>query len=494
MLMDFLDPRRKKAHRRRLLIGYVLMSIVIALGTLLVLYLARGFDIDRKTGSLIQNGIVFVDSKPKNAKVFLNNVEQRTRTDTRLVLPAGTYTVRIEADDYRHWERTFSLDGGQIRRLVYPYLIPNTFDTTDVFNYDSFPGLATQSPDRRWVLVQRPNMIYQFDVFDLSDTEKPPVQIVVPPSILTNLNSPSALKFVEWSTNNRHLIFERTYDEDKTEFLLVDRESPADSTNINTSFGINPTVVSLKNKRPDQFYYLESVPGVLRVADLKNRTISAPLLESVIDYKTYGDDIVLFVTQKEVESGKAEFRVLEGDKTYTLKTVAESDRYVMDVSKYDGKWYYVAGSASENMAFVYENPLPALKQETRTQLIVLSILRLDNPRFVSFSAGTQFIALQSANKLLVVDLDENHQYRTTLDQKIALEQQIKWMDGHRLIYTSDQQSYIIDFDGSNNQTLVTSRQPNGPFFDRDYDNVLTFEESKVDGSKKALTLTVIDDR
>ncbi len=117
-----------------------------------------------------------------------------------------------------------------------------------------------------------------------------------------------------------------------------------------------------------------------------------------------------------------------------------------------------------------------------------------HPRFVSFSAGTQFIGLQSGNKLLTFDLEKDHQYRLDLAVPVPVEQEIKWMDGHRYIYSFEGQSYIVDFDGSNEETLVTSLLDSGPFFDRDYDNVFTFEGSKSQPDKKALTITVIDDR
>lgn len=491
MQMDFLDPRRKKAHKQRLFIGYFLMSIAIGLGTVLIVSLANGFWIDPKDGSLIQNGTVYVDSQPQNARVIVNGVEQRNRTDTRLSLPAGDYTIEIEAEGYRHWERTFSLDARDIKRIRYPYLIPNTFVTTDVSTYESFPGLATQSPDRRWLLAQKPGSTYQFDLFDLNDPQKAKQSIELPKAVLEEPDAKATLKFVEWSTDNRHVLFERTYG-DKTEFVLFDIEKPVESTSINKSFGINPKVVSLKNKRPDQFYYLEVVPGVLRVADLSNKTISAPLLDAVIDYKTYGDDIVLYATGKDAEAGKADFRILENDKNYKLKTVALADKYVMDVSKYENQWYYVVGSSNEELAFVYEDPLPALKQNDSSRLVV-HLLRIKNPRFASFSAGTQFIGVQSGNEILTIDLEDNHQYRLKLSVDIAPDYQVKWMDGHRFIYTAADQSYIIDFDGSNEETLVTSKVFPGPFFDRDYDNVFTFEDSKSQAGKKALTMTVIED-
>lgn len=491
--MDFLDPRRKKVHRRQLFIGYALMSILIAMSTLLILYLAYGYDIDRKTGTLIQNGIVFVDSKPGGASITVNDVPQRTRTNSRLVLPAGVYTLKLEAEGYRTWERTFMLEGGQIQRLVYPFLIPNNLVTRDIEVYDAQPLLASQSPDRRWVIVQKPGQTYLFDVFDLADPDKAPAQLVMPVSVLTKPGAEAVLRAVEWSNDNRHVLIERTF-EGNREFIILDRENQAGTINVNTALGITPAEVSLRDKKPDQLYYLDALPGTLRSANLGNRTISAPLAAGVIDYKTYSDNIVLFATQADViESGKTEFRVLENDKTYTLKSVDQADAYVMDVARYESRWYYVVGSAANNMAFVYENPLPALKQVTATPLIVTAILRLDNPRFVSFSANTQFIALQSGNQFLAIDLEDNRQYRTKLSYDIPVSQEIKWMDGHRLLFTNNAQSYIVDFDGSNEQTLVTSRLNPGPFFDRDFDNVLTFEDSKQTVGKAALTITVIED-
>lgn len=489
--MDFLDPKRRRAHRRRLFIGYILMAIVIAIGTMMALYLAYGYDVDRENGQIIQNGIVFVDSKPKGARVYVNDVAERNETDTRLVLPAGVYTVRLEAEGYRHWERTFNLEGGQIQRLVYPFLIPNSLIITDVEVYDATPQLATQSPDRRWVLVQRPGQTYQLDVFDLNQPDHSPIQVVIPASLLTTPSLEASLEVVEWSNDNRHLLFKRNF-AGKTEYIIFDRESPNESVNLNSLLGIKPVEVTLRDKRPDQVYFLDAFPGTLRSADIKARTISAPLLAAVIGYKSYSDDIILYATREGAEAGKTNINILERDKIYLLKTVSESDRYLIDVARYESTWYYVAGSAADDMVFVYKDPLPMIKQETRTPLTVTAILRIENPRFVSFSASTQFVGVQSGKSVLTLDLELERQYRSEIDQDIGLEQQFDWMDGHRYYFVVNQQSYVLDFDGSNLQTLVTSRLSNGPFFDRDYDNVFTIEGSKQDNNKAALTMTVID--
>src|SRR5690606_1030620 len=147
------------------------------------------------------------------------------------------------------------------------------------------------------------------------------------------------------------------------------------------------------------------------------------------------DDIILFVTEEDTEAGKAELRILEGDEVHTLKSVARADHYVLDVARYDDRRLYEAGATAENLAVVYENTLAALKARPRASPMVVTIMRLNNPRFVSFSANTQYIGLQSGNKLLTLDLEDRNQYRIELDHDIPLEQQLKWMDGHRFVYT-----------------------------------------------------------
>lgn len=490
--MDFLDPKRKRAHRRRLKIGYGLMAVLVLMATVIGFYLAYGYNIDPSTGDVYRSGIVFVDSKPQGARIFLDDKPQGT-TSTRLVLPAGVYTVRVELEGYRHWQRTFTLEGGELERLVYPKLIPNNLVTTDVVQYDVTPGLATQSPDRRWVLVQKPAQQYQFDVFDLNTINKPPTSIIMPPQLLTDPGDKDAqIKLVEWSTDNRHVLFVREYGNKKTEYIMLDRERPDESININKTLGITPVVVSLRNKHGDRLYFVEGKARVLRSANLDAQTISAPITDGVVDYRSYGDDLILAVSEEKFTSkDRATFSIFESGTRYTLRDSKKSDRYVLDISRYDNKYYYAVGSSAEDITYIYSNPLEALKPDPKHSLTV-TMMPLSNPRFVSFSANTQFVSVQSGANLLVLDLEDEEQYRSMLEQDIALDYKLEWMDGHRFMYVVNQQSYVVDFDGSNLQTLVTSRLAPGPFFDRDYDNVYTFEESKNDGGKKALTATVID--
>src|SRR3954463_14418751 len=122
--MDFLDPRKKRAHKIRLIVGYFLIAIVIGLSTIILVYGAYGYGINTKTGQIIENGLLFVDSKPGGADIYLNGTKQSGKTAARLVLAAGDYTLSIRKSGYHSWQRSFVLDEHTISRYVYPFLFP----------------------------------------------------------------------------------------------------------------------------------------------------------------------------------------------------------------------------------------------------------------------------------------------------------------------------------------------------------------------------------
>src|SRR3989344_2557424 len=203
--MDFLDPVKKKAHRRRLVLGYILVAIAIATTSLILLFQSYGYDLDRKTGTVIQNGLIFVSAQPQSANIYLNG-QDKGQTNTRFIVPAGAYNLELKRDKYRTWKRSFTLDGGSIERLVYPLLFPEKLVTADHQLYGSVPAFSTSSPDRRWLVVQQPGFTNQFDIFDMNNPKQTPTAITVPPALFNTAAGAHSLNLVEWSTDNRHLL------------------------------------------------------------------------------------------------------------------------------------------------------------------------------------------------------------------------------------------------------------------------------------------------
>ena len=483
--MDFLDPKKRRAHTIRLFIGYGLVAVALLIGTAILALAAYGFDVNRKTGAVIQNGLVFVDAHPESANIYINGMN-KGKTDVRMVMPEGNYSIELKRTGYRSWKNTFQLGGGLIERLVYPFLFPEKLITKDVHPYVSAPGLTTQSPDRHWLLIQSPASFASFDQFDLTTANSDATSFSLPPNLLTASTGAQSLELVEWSTDNRHLIVKHLY-QGGLEYLLIDRTTSASSQNLTRLFSKPNVQFSLLDKKYDQYYLYDPVSQNLASSDLKTKKINS-ILDGVISFKPHGSNLILYVTNASATDKKVLVRVKSGQDNYTVGQLAKADKYLIDVARFDNHWYMVAGSPADGRTLIYRDPSDQLKDGKVQIPSPFVVLKQTSPQFVSFSENTRFIEVQSANLFAVYDLETDRSIR--FDSKLpTIPIKAVWMDGHRLMAPSEGKLVVFDFDGTNKQTLVDVSAGYLPFFDRDYKALFTISPSATAPGKSALVRT-----
>jgi hypothetical protein len=480
--MDYLDPQKQRAHVKRLFVGYVLMAIVVGLGTIILAFASSGYDIDKKTGSVIQNGMLFLDAKPESATITVNGVEIKDTTDARLVKPEGTYTVKLSRPGYRPWQQTIALLGGMVEHVSYPILIPENLVTKNVQVYNEQPPLVSQSSDKRWLIVQVPDAtsIGHFDIYDLTGSDGVPTQAPLPVALLTPTDKPTALEAIEWSSDNTHVLLSHAIPTGE-EFISFDRENPTNSININKTLSITPTSMTLRDKKIDSLYAYEAAGGNIRVADLKAKTVSAPIATHVIVFKTAVDNLVVYVTDENAPLGKVYARVLENDKSYTLRELvsAKDGMYAVDIGRYNGDWYYTAVSSADGKAYVYKNPLDAFKRSATT-VAPKTILSVSSYSQLEMSPNERFIMLRGGQQFTIFDTDTDRTHHFTFSSSIDTNTLVRWMDGFHLLAHSGGNLFMVDFDGSNKQQLVAASGM-AVFFDKDFLKLFTFAQPTTNG-------------
>lgn len=488
--MDFLDPKKRRSHAIKLILGYVLTGVALLLATTILVFRTYGFDLNRKTGTVIQNGLIFIDAHPGTANILLNG-KSKGQTGARLVVPSDQYTVELQKTGYRSWQRTFTLDGGSIERLVYPVLFPENLEQKDVQLYATTPTFASQSPDRRWILIQQPTVFNAFDIIDTSGGNDVLTTLTLPADTLTPSNEAQKLELVEWSTDNRHVLLKHTFGTND-EFVMVNREAPATSFNLNKLFGITPSQVKLRDKREDQFYVYQAAAGILQRADLKTKQLTT-IQSGVLAFKGHGADEILYVVKAGAGTNKTMLKWLDGDNDYTVREMPTDTNYLLDIARYDGHWYIAAGSVKEKKAYVYKDPLNVLKTKTPGIPVPVSILKLDTePSTLSFSATAQFIGLHGSSKFSVYDVEADRQYNYDTKLTIPADQKVDWMDGNRYVTVADGKAVVFDFDGINQQTLSPAKPGLPIFFDRDYTLLYSVSPSVIVSDKPSLARTILE--
>ncbi len=486
-MMEFLDPKKRLAHRKKLFLGYGLIAIALAMTTIIIVFAAYGFDIDRKTGDVIQNGMMIIDSHPESARISVNGRDEGN-TSKRLSVPAGQYHIELSRDGYRNWKQDVNLAGSSIEQLVYPFLFPSTLSTKNIQTYSAQPPLVSQSPDRQWLLTQQPgDASGAFQLIDLNDKTNPSTTIVLPAGV-ASAGTTQNLEVVEWSTNNSDVLLKRTYD-GKTEFLVLNRENVAASRNVTTAFPGRPfTAVTLRDKRADQFYLYNSADKTLYSADTKTGS-ATQVASGVLDYKSYQKELVLYVTAAN-DTSKADVHLLYKGKDKVIKTVAVSPTYLLDAADFTGKMYVAVGSSNEGKLYLFANPLDSYGGSLDETPKTFRALSLNGAQFVSFSNNARFVSVQSGSSFAVYDAETNRQFK--FDTKVAVAPSVKasWMDGHRLTFIgTDNATRVFDFDGTNLQSLSPGFSGTGVYFDRDYTALFTMAPGKDEATKAALTRT-----
>jgi len=496
--MDFLDPKKQRRHTVQLFIGYGLVATAITLATIILVYYAYGFGVT-KQGDLVQKGLVFVSSQPSGAQLYVDG-KQVDNTNAKLNLNAGDYILDIKRTGYNDWHREINVEGGSVNHYVYPFLFPKELKPKTIKEYEVNPQLTAQSPDRRWLIV-KPNGEDEtkFEAFDLSknqDTISEAIPFSIADTLVSATTAPAQWKMLEWSNNNRHMLFVRTYIADnvqKSEYILVDRQRPEGSYNLTRELSIDPTVidVSLVDKKPDVYYLHNKTTGDLSRVSLDNKS-PEKVLSNVIAYKSHGDNTIVYVTDEDAPTGKVVAKLSDNGKEYTLRNLLPGDKYLLNAARFDGSWYVVAGSQAENRTFVYKDPVSQINSDKNKRPGALFSLRVDAPTDVSFSANAQFIALQNGKGLHVYDIDREKAYRYESRYSLDAPQlKMAWMDGDRFTYTSAGKQVVFDYDNTNKHSLVPSSSTYDSAYDRNYEYLYTFTSRAAGQNGIALTATAL---
>lgn len=496
--MDFLDPKTERRNQFTLMLGYCLVALAIGGATLVLLYQAYGYGLNKK-GEVTQNGLLFVSSQPSGSAIYLNGRRYQSNTNTRVTVPAGAYNMRIARSGYRDWQRPVYVAGGDVQHFDYPFLFPGTLQTSSLTELAAAPSMATQSPDHRWLLVDRPDTPGSFTLWDFKDPKQPVSSVVtLPDSAFTAGDGAQSWTVEEWASDNQHVVLVHTYMQKNAtehEYILLDRATPADSIDLTATLNLpQGETLSLFNNRIAQVYAYNPDDDSLQRLNIADGTLVSKL-QHVLAFKTYADKEILYITDQppggKITPGQVSVVLQDGQQSYVLRTLpAGAPTYELNLAQYAGDWYIAVAASNDSSVYVYKDPQSQPATSPDTYPAPWRRLDITDPTYLSFSSNTQFLLAESGQNFVVYDLENIMQYRYTTTQSLDQPQvHAAWMDGDRLSYVSDGKLVVFDYDHRNVQMLMSSLPAYAPVFDRGYTHVYALAPSAKDANSTELTST-----
>lgn len=476
--MDFLDPEKRRRNTIQLLLGYVLVAIAVIMATVVLIYYANGFGMSRN-GSLVQRGLVFVSSQPAGADLYVNG-KKKARTNTKLNLSTGRYSFDIKRPGYADWSRKIIVEGSSVDHYIYPLLFPKQLTSTPTTTFEAVPNVSSQSPDKRWVLLQTSNgdTFQQFDLKKSQTEVGQSTSIELPATIITPTIQPSTWAVIEWASNNRHVLMQRSYttaEGAKKEYILLDRQRLEGSHNLTNDLTLEAGAeLSLRDKNPEEYFVYQPDTDLLGTASLSSPTVK-PLQPDVLAFRAHGRNDILYATDAGAAENETRIVLRDDKKSYYLRSVARSDTYLLGLAKYDGDWQVAAGVTTANKVFLYQNPIQSINASSGGRPTANFVFNIPKPTNVSFSANAQLLAVQNGTEFHVYDAEFNRAYRYKSPSTIeGPKQYANWLDGYHFTYVSGGKQVVMDYDGINYRALAAADSALEGYFDPDTKYLYTF--------------------
>lgn len=244
--MTYPQSKLTRPIRRAIMIFLIINFFLISPAT--ILYTA-GYRYDWKTGQIKQTGVISIDAEPRDAQVFLNNVQIKNRMPIRLTNRApGTYRLKIEMPGYKNWEKDITVESKQTTYIkdvtLFKEALPiQIFDKTADNISQIYP-----SPNGKYsmILVEK-NGIYEVDLVENGNDTHTSI-----------LRTKTDLKpDIAWSPFENFVLVKNEYD-NKIEINIFNASNPdigktytypASNTTISYQWQKNTIIPSLYLKR-----------------------------------------------------------------------------------------------------------------------------------------------------------------------------------------------------------------------------------------------------
>jgi hypothetical protein len=420
-----LGHERTRRHRILEYASYFCLAVFVIVGTVGLVFYARGYYYNPRSGQIVSNGLVLVTSEPVPADIYLDGIATGKRTQWRSTIPTGEHTISLRREGYREWRRTFEIETGEVLWLSYPLLLPQNLSSRELIRLEGRTVLSS-SQDNSLLAVANGQAL------SLIRTDTP-LQSQISMNVAEQVpNLSGRIRSIIWSDSADRLVL--TLDDGKTpSFVLVEicrRDTTARLvTNIvegysDTQFvpGSDRQVYGLREK---QLWRL----------DLGGDQDPVRVAEQADKYQADGDELVTW----EAASQRVIFH--RDDKSLALNIEPVGDLTDLVLGRHEGNAIVALASQSRGVTIVHR------PGETDEKIITSPFV----PQRILMSRGADYLAVFSGKGFQVYDIERSRFHNFSLPTKTV--SNIRWATNAHLSAVADNQAILFDFTGDNLQRL-----------------------------------------
>lgn len=440
------------------------MTVVVLCGVAILTALTLGYGFNEKDGRIEQGGILQIGSTPSAASVTINGTLFGSQTPTKLVSQPGDYALTINRPGYRQWQQTVPIQAGNITWATYARLIPQNITPENVASFPASLKSAITSPSsKRYAALPRPDSpvvtIAMLDSETVTTKEYAvPAGIYTEPS---HEHPASLFTLTNWTGDEKSILMNHSYGDNQQEWLILNLAEPEKSININRALGLGSDVTNPIFSEGDGSELYALVGDTVRVINISEATVSRPIVERAVDFRLYSDKFVLYVANDEAADNTPVQHVGYVKKDYKKPRIVKTVPYdgvhsaQFDVGKYYDKYYYLVSHGRQSELLSASN----MPNDSTSQLALVRVATLELGHAIidtNVTDSGQFATVQDGYEFATYNLETNHLSTAQFAKEAeASPQKLRYLDGYLLWGTRAGQLRTYEFDGANQQDIMS---------------------------------------
>lgn len=457
---------RRQPLVRTAVYGVMTISVVAIVSLLMLIVL--GYSFNQKDGRLEQGGLLQFASIPSGAAVTLDELVLSQRTNTKSTVDSGSHSVSFDRSGYRTWKKTIRIEPGQIGWVNYARLIPTKLTPQAQRTFTTLSATLA-SPGHKWLLMQQTPDQPTFELADIQNDDVRYTSLTLPPASYTapTAGMTQTFSMESWSQNEDAVLLKHTFDDNKVEWLLLDRDEPQKSVNVSAALGIAPSKLVFAGGGSRLLFV--QTDDIVRRINLDDMTLSRPLAAQVESFTAFDDKMITYVTNAGADGKRTVgYATTDIDTQVPIHTYAADGQPLQAVIKvYFNKRYL---SVVHGQTLTVENgTLPTGSDKGDLKLYAQATIPVGMTR-LTVSQNGRFVVSELPDGYATYDLELKKYDKTAWAYPATAQRPLQWLDDYIVWSDNGGQLRIYDFDGANQQTIMqtvegqtASISPNGKY-------------------------------
>lgn len=445
--------RAKRRTRIKLTLIYTLMVLSVILLVAGLYLIIQGYRFNRFDGSLRQGGLVQFDSVPSGASIWMDGQRLAVKTQNKLTMSAGGHKISMWKEGYKDWNKQVTVNPGEILWLHYIRLVPERLQVDTPVSFTAVASSAASYDGKKMIVMESAaSPVLQLVNLDTDTPRKTALTIPVTAYTAPAEGAQQSFTIMRWAYDNRFVLVKHIYG-NKTEWLSVDTENPAQAKNITTLLGVEASVIEYTRDDANTVFLLDAASSVRR-ANLDHKNLSGPLVQNVQSFSLYDSSTVVYVTKMDETTKKrtAAYLTVGAKKPRTVAEYADDKPVQLRIAKYFNS-HYLAVLHGEDLR-VLQGDLSASDAASPAPFTtyVTATVGYSVDCFGFSPDDHRFLYAQGQSALTTIDLDNKSMAQLSFAS--AQGREIEWIDQYHFTATTNGNLTMYDYDGTNARALT----------------------------------------